>query len=78
MGFNKRWVKLETCIRFLKEGKLKEYYGKSDMLVFEDDLSSLIHNLYVQGKTDEEILTIINKKNMEEKSDEMYQSNQSI
>jgi hypothetical protein len=76
MGFNKRWVNLEWCINALKEGKLKEYYGKSDMLVFEDDTSSLIYDLYVQGKTDEEILIIINKKNMEEKTNEVYQINQ--
>jgi hypothetical protein len=76
MGFNKRWVNLEWCINALKEGKLKEYYGKSDMLVFEDDTSSLIYDLYVQGKSDEEILIIINKKNMEEKTNEVYQINQ--
>jgi hypothetical protein len=76
MGFNKRWVNLEWCINALKEGKLKEYYGKSDMLVFEDDTSSIIYDLYVQGKTDEEILIIINKKNTEEKTNEVYQINQ--
>jgi hypothetical protein len=59
MGFNKRWVTLDRCINVLKEGKLKEYYGKSDMLVFEDDTSSLIYDLHIQGKTDEEILIII-------------------
>lgn len=77
MGFNKRWVNLDSCIRALQEGKLKEYYGKSDMLVFQEDTSSLIYDLYIQGKTDEEILTIINKQNTEEKTNEVYQSNQS-
>lgn len=77
MGFNKRWVVLDRCINALKEGKLKDYYGKSDMLVFEDNTSSLIYDLYIQGKTDEEILTIINKKNTEEKTNEVYQINQS-
>jgi hypothetical protein len=72
MGFNKRWVTLDRCINALKEGKLKEYYGKSDMIIFEDDTCSLIYDLYVQGKTDEEILIIINNKNMEEKTNEMY------
>jgi hypothetical protein len=76
MGFNKRWVDPKRCINALKEGKLKEFYGKSDMLVFEDDTSSLIYDLYVQGKTDEEILIIINKKNTEEKTNEVYQINQ--
>ena len=77
MGFNKRWVVLDRCINALKEGKLKDYYGKSDMLVFEDDTSSLIYDLYIQGKTDEEILTIINKQNTEEKTNEVHQINQS-
>lgn len=77
MGFNKRWVALDRCINALKEGKLKDYYGKSDMLVFEDDTSSLIYDLYIQGKKDEEILTIINKKNTEEKTNEVHQINQS-
>lgn len=77
MGFNKRWVVLDRCINALKEGKLKDYYGKSDMLVFEDDTSSLIYDLYIQGKKDEEILTIINKKNTEEKTNEVHQINQS-
>lgn len=71
MGFNKRFVDLNRCLNALKEGKLKEYYGKADMLYFEDDMSSYIHDLYVQGKTDQEILLIINQ-NTEEKTNEVY------
>ena len=77
MGFNKRFVDLERCLNALKEGKLKEYYGKADMLYFDDNLSSYIHDLYVQGKTDQEILLIINQ-NTEEQTNEVYQSNQSV
>ena len=77
MGFNKRWVNLDSCIRALKEGKLKDYYGKSDMLVFQENTSSLIYDLHIQGKTDEEILTIINKQNTEEKTNEVYHINRS-
>ncbi len=77
MGFNKRWVNHDRCVNALLQGKLKEYYGKSDMLVFEDDTSSLIYDLYIQGKTDEEILIIINKQNTEEKTNEVHQINQS-
>lgn len=73
MGFNKRWVDLERCLNALKEGKLKQYYGKSDMLVFENQTCSYIHQLYIQGKTDNEILKIINKsKNTEEKTNEVH------
>ena len=71
MGFNKRFVDLERSIKALKENNLRGYYGKSDMLYFEDDLSSKIHDLYLQGKTDSEILLIINQ-NMEEKTNEVY------
>lgn len=73
MGFNKRWVKLNRCIDALKQGKLKEYYGKSDMFYFEDDISLLIHDLYCEGKSDEEILIITNQKlNTEEQTNEVH------
>lgn len=76
MGFNKRWVDLERCLNALKEGNLKQYYGKSDMLVFENQICSHIHELYIQGKTEEEILKIINKsKNTEEQTNEVHQIN---
>jgi hypothetical protein len=71
MGFNKRFVVLEHCINALKKDNLKGYYGKSDMLVFEDTTSSKIYDLYKQGKTEKEILSIINQ-NMEEKTNEVY------
>ncbi len=58
MGFNKRFVVLEHCINALKKDNLKDYYGKSDMLVFEDTTSSKIYDLYKQGKTEKEILLI--------------------
>jgi hypothetical protein len=71
MGFNKRFVVLEHCISALNKGDLKGYYGRSDMLIFEDTTSSMIYNLYKEGKTEEEILSIINQ-NMEEKTNEVY------
>ena len=71
MGFNKRYVNLSSCITALENNHLKMYYGKSDMLIFEDETSSYIYELFKQGKTDSEILQIINK-NMEEKTNEVY------
>lgn len=62
MGFNKRWVTLDGSIHALKNGKLKQYYGKSDSLIFEDDMSDFIYNLYCEGNSDEEILIIINNQ----------------
>jgi len=74
MGFNKRYVFSTSSVEALKKNSLKQYYGKSDALVFMDKISSDIYYLYKEGKTDEEILSIINQ-NMEEKTNEMYQSN---
>lgn len=62
MGFNKRFVILERCIEALEQNSLKKFYGKSDLLIFEDETSETIYDLFVQGKTDEEILTIIKQK----------------
>lgn len=70
MGFNKRFVTFNRCIDALNKGELKKYYGKSDMLSFEDNISSYIYDLHTQGKSDEEILIIINQKtNMEENNE---------
>jgi hypothetical protein len=71
VGFNKRYINLERTLVALKENNLKGYYGKSDMLIFEDEVSSIAYNLFKSGKKDEEILSIINK-NMEEKTNEVY------
>lgn len=71
MGFNKRYVDVEFSILALKKNNLKQYYGKSDCLIFEDDVSSKIYELFKEGKTDEEILSIINQ-NMEDKTYEVY------
>jgi len=75
MGFNKRYINSEFSIRALKNDDLKNYYGKSDVLIFEDDVSSQIYELFKKGHTNTEIINII-KSNMEEKTNEVYQSNQ--
>jgi len=71
MGFNKRYVNSEFSIQALKNNNLRGYYGKSDCLFFEDELSSKIYDLFKEGKTDYEILSIINQ-NMEDKTYEVY------
>jgi hypothetical protein len=67
MGFNKRFINNESSIEALKSNNLKGYYGKSDALLFDDSLSSYIHELYCEGLNEEQILSIINK-NMEEQT----------
>ena len=75
MGFNKRYVNAEYSLKALKSEGLSIYYGKSDALIFEDEVSSKIYELHKKGLNSQEILNIINQ-NMEEKTDEMYKSNQ--
>lgn len=70
MGFNKKIVDFNGSFEALKENKLEEYYGKNDMLLFQDNQSSDIHELYTQGKTNEEIFIIIKKR--WRKTDEIY------
>lgn len=71
MGFNRRYVSLENSIKALEKSDLKSYYGKSDALIFEDETSSKIYELYKQGISEQEILYSI-IKNMEEKTNEVY------
>ena len=60
MGFNKRFVNYQYTLSALKSKKLKDYYGKADMLLFEDDKSKRVYELFVEGKTEDEILKQIN------------------
>jgi hypothetical protein len=71
MGFNKRFVSLDDSIKALENNDLKGYFGKSDMLLFDDEVSSRIYELYQEGKNESQILLIINQ-NMEEKTYEVH------
>jgi hypothetical protein len=64
VGFNKRYVNYQSTLRALQSGSLKKYYGNSDALIFQDDESLMVNNLFDEGKSDEEILLII-KQNEE-------------
>jgi flagellar assembly factor FliW len=57
----------------LSTNGLELYYRKGYALMFEDLESSMVHDLHIDGKSDKEILTIINKtKNTEETTNEVY------
>jgi len=62
VGFNKRHINIERSLKLLHENKLKEYYGKSDVLFFEDKESLKVYDLHNEGNTDKEILKIITKQ----------------
>jgi hypothetical protein len=60
VGFNKRYISKKQSLVALENNNLFGYYGRADMLIFEDDISELIYDLYLSGKTEHEILTKIN------------------
>lgn len=68
MGFNKRYINLKSTIDALKNGKLKEFYGRADMFMFDDTESAEVYHLFSEGKTDKELLNFINTKPNEENS----------
>ncbi len=73
MGLNKRNINLKLTIEALESNRLKDLYGKSDAIIFEDPKSCEIKELFSQGNTEEQIKSIINlKPNTEEKNNEVY------
>ena len=69
MGFNKRYINLKSTIDALDNGKLKEYYGKADMFIFDDTESAEVYHLFSEGKTDKELLNFIKTKLNEKNSE---------
>ena len=61
MGFNKRYINYQNTLIALQSKKLKEYYGNTDAFIFDDKMSLKVHSLFVEGKTEEEIIKLINQ-----------------
>ena len=59
MGFNKRYIDYQNTLIALQSNKLKEYYGKSDALIFDDYISEKVYNLFIEDKTEKEIMKLI-------------------
>ena len=59
MGFNKRYINYQNTLIALQSNKLKEYYGKSDALIFDDYISEKVYNLFIKNKTEKEIMKLI-------------------
>ena len=60
MGFNKRYINYQNTLIALQSNKLKDYYGKSDALIINEEKSEKVYDLFVEGKTTEEIIKLIN------------------
>ena len=56
MGLNKRYINYENTLIALQENKLNEYYGKTELFIFEDNISKYVYELHVKGETHDEIL----------------------
>jgi hypothetical protein len=67
VGLNKQYINFKSTLNSLLTNGLNSYYKNGYGLIFEDLVSSMIHDLHVEGKSDEEILTIINDKQITEK-----------
>ncbi len=61
MGFNKRYINYQNTLNALKSNKLKEYYGNADAFIFDDNISEKVYSLFIEGKTEEEIIKLINQ-----------------
>lgn len=62
MGFNKRYINYQNTIIALQSNTLKDYYGKSDAFIFDDENSEKVYSLFVKGKTTDEILKLLNNE----------------
>ena len=56
MGLNKRYINYENTLIALQENKLNEYYGKTELFIFEDKISEYVYELHAKGETTDEIL----------------------
>ena len=63
MGFNKRFIDINTINRYL-EGKEKlDILFRADALIFMDDVASKVYKWYTNKLTDEEIKLKIKELN---------------
>jgi hypothetical protein len=63
MGFHKRYISFETLLSSLKKNESLNRIFNAEALIFTDDLSEKIYQLYNQGLTNNEILNKLNNEN---------------
>jgi len=52
MGFHKKYISIQIIERLVKDGQnLKEFFNKSDAIIFTDDTSLEIYNLVMLNKS---------------------------
>jgi hypothetical protein len=70
MGFHKKMINKKMTFDYLIESDLKSLYN-SDSLIFMDEFSSFVRDLFLQNRTEKEILELLNYN-----ENEMHSSNQ--
>lgn len=73
MGFTKRFINFDLTIQSLNDNTLRDLYD-CNALILNDDDSSKIYQLYLEGKTEQEILKIYSRK-IKNYNNEKYKSN---
>jgi len=68
VGFNRRYIDIKSTINALNSNKLKEYYGKADVLMFDDQQSNEIYQMFREGKSNDEIINFIKPNLKNEKT----------
>lgn len=64
MGFHRRIINKQVTFNYLIENDLKSLYD-GESIILTDEFSSFIRDLYLQNKTEKEILEILNYNNNE-------------
>jgi hypothetical protein len=63
MGFHKRIINKELILKYIELNKPLKDLFKVEVILFEDNISSMAHELHEKGLTDNQIKIIINENN---------------
>ena len=70
MGFHRKMINKKMTFDYLIDSDLKTLYN-SESMIFMDEFSSFVRDLYLQNKSEKEILELLNYN-----QNEVYQSGQ--
>ena len=70
MGFHRKMINKKMTFDYLIDSDLKTLYN-SESMIFMDEFSSFVRDLYLQNKCENEILELLNYN-----QNEVYQSGQ--
>jgi NCAIR mutase (PurE)-related protein len=68
VGFNRRYIDIKSTMNALNSNRLKEYYGKADVLMFDDHESTKVYHMFCEGKSNDEIINFIKSNLKNEKT----------